>query len=57
MVSSPTVNRWFNVEFGSIPAYESRVLSKQMSRALAPVALMHLSSIPSEHPFMLDVVS
>ena len=28
-----------------------------MSRALALVALMHLSSMPSEHPFMLDVAS
>ena len=30
---------------------------EQMSRALALVALMHLSSMPSEHPFMLDVAS
>ena len=28
-----------------------------MSRALALVALMHLSSMPSEHPFMIDVAS
>ena len=28
-----------------------------MSRALALVALMHLKSMPSEHPFMLDVAS
>ena len=26
-VSSPTVNRWFNVEFGSISAYESCAVS------------------------------
>ena len=30
---------------------------EQMSRALALVALMHLSSMPSEHPFMLELAS